>query len=354
VTRSATLWIAAVAGTLAAGAWQRRTGPSYPFRTQVPLGAAGLRVSLPRSHPTSADASVTLPAPHAGMTGTLFWRRYPTSEPFTAVPLRGGGGTLAAALPAQPPAGKVEYYLMLTADSARVRVPSEAGETVILRFQGRVPLLVLVPHIAAMFLAMLLGLRAGLGAALEPRGHGTLTILTLVTLTLGGFILGPVTQKYAFDAFWTGVPFGWDLTDNKTLVAWIGWATASLAVMRRWQGARGLVVAASAVMIVIFAVPHSLRGSQLDYTRKPSPPPEAVGPQREGLYSTASTKQVAAIVTMTGPLSRPSAAAAYVPSTVESTATAIETVNMPVRLRASRRAVAAGMMTSDPINSTPR
>jgi hypothetical protein len=39
-------------------------------------------------------------------------------------------------------------------------------------------------------------------------------------------ILGPVVQYYAFGEFWTGVPFGWDLTDNKTLVAVIFWALA--------------------------------------------------------------------------------------------------------------------------------
>ena len=38
------------------------------------------------------------------------------------------------------------------------------------------------------------------------------------TLGLGGMILGPIVQKYAFGAYWTGIPFGHDLTDAKNLV----------------------------------------------------------------------------------------------------------------------------------------
>jgi hypothetical protein len=255
--------------TVVAAAWQRLSGPSYPYRTRIALGGGSVRISLPKTHVTGASARVSVPAP-GGAGGTIWWRRFPTAEPFAALPLRAAGGTLSAELPAQPPAGKVEYYLELTAGGGSVRVPSGAGETVILRFHGPVPGTALIPHIAVMFLAMLLGVRAGLAAAFEDGRHPSLTVVALATLTLGGLILGPITQKYAFGAYWTGVPFGWDFTDNKALVAWIGWAVAAVAVLRRWRGARWLVVLASFVMIAAYAVPHSLQGSQLDYTPKPS------------------------------------------------------------------------------------
>jgi hypothetical protein len=265
--RSTTLWIAALAATIAAAAWQRRSGPSYPHRTQIPLADAVVPLTLPRSHPTTSAAPVVVPARGGVEGGTLLWRRYPTTEPFAAVPLRRRGGTLEADLPAQPPAGKVEYYLELTAGAERVRVPAGAGETVTLRFVGPVPAIVLIPHIAVMFLAMLLGARAGLAAAFESGRHGSLALATLAALTLGGLILGPITQKYAFGAYWTGVPFGWDFTDNKSLVAWVGWVVAAIAVLQRRHAARWLVALAALVMMAAYAVPHSLRGSQLDYTR---------------------------------------------------------------------------------------
>ena len=45
-------------------------------------------------------------------------------------------------------------------------------------------------------------------------------------------ILGPLTQYYAFGALWTGFPFGIDLTDNKTLIALIGWIIAAFMLKR--------------------------------------------------------------------------------------------------------------------------
>ena len=75
---------------------------------------------------------------------------------------------------------------------------------------------------------------------------------------------GPIVQYYAFNELWTGIPFGWDLTDNKTLIALIFWI---LAVVMNRKKERPLYVAlASFVLLLVFSIPHSLFGSQLDYT----------------------------------------------------------------------------------------
>lgn len=271
VTTSVKLWIAAVFLTVFAAGWQRRTGPSYPFRTAIAVGGTELPVRLSRSNPTSSGARIAVPTPAGVAGGTLYWRRYPTSDPFTALPLQSEGTELVATLPIQPPAGKVEYYLELQAGAEPVRVPAKADETVILRYHGQVPPVVLIPHIVVMFLAMLIGVRAGLAAVFDAPEHRRLALIALAGLTLGGLILGPITQKYAFGAFWTGVPWGWDLTDNKTLLMWLGWAVAGVAVVRQSRATRWLVVFATVLMVAVYLVPHSLRGSQLDYTSKPVP-----------------------------------------------------------------------------------
>jgi cbb3-type cytochrome oxidase subunit 1 len=76
---------------------------------------------------------------------------------------------------------------------------------------------------------------------------------------IGGFILGPLVQKLSFGVFWTGFPLGLDLTDNKTLIAFIGWLAALIA---GWRGkpARGWVLGASILMLVVYFIPHSLLG----------------------------------------------------------------------------------------------
>jgi len=90
------------------------------------------------------------------------------------------------------------------------------------------------------------------------------SLITFVLLLLGGMILGPIVQKYAFGEFWTGVPFGWDLTDNKTLIAFIAWIIALIVNRRKFHP--GYIIAAALITLIIFSIPHSMFGSQLNPT----------------------------------------------------------------------------------------
>jgi hypothetical protein len=72
-------------------------------------------------------------------------------------------------------------------------------------------------------------------------------------------------QKFAFGAFWTGFPFGADLTDNKTMVALIGWIIALIAG-RKSKSPRSWYLGAAILLLVVFLIPHSLLGSELDYS----------------------------------------------------------------------------------------
>ena len=77
-----------------------------------------------------------------------------------------------------------------------------------------------------MFIAMLLSTAAGLEALSGGKYSYRLTLWTSGLLFIGGMILGPVVQKFAFGEFWTGIPWGFDLTDNKTLIAMVAWGVA--------------------------------------------------------------------------------------------------------------------------------
>jgi hypothetical protein len=121
-----------------------------------------------------------------------------------------------------------------------------------------------------MFFAMLIGVRTALGALVHPAGIRTWAWITLGLMTAGGMILGPMVQKYAFGAYWTGWPLGTDLTDNKTLAMWLAWVAAVLILWKRpapgdWAG-RGAVLLATLVMMVVYLIPHSVRGSELDWS----------------------------------------------------------------------------------------
>jgi hypothetical protein len=263
---AAALWIAALLLMAGAAAWQRLTGPTHPKRGRTAVAGEDVRWRLLRSAVSGEPLMVSVPAP-AGATGAVHFRRFPLDEPFTEVAMSREGGLLVGLLPTQPPAGKLEYYVTLAAGGGPVRIPD--GEPVVMRFKGDVPAGVLVPHVVAMFLSMLIGVRAALAALLGREEARRYAWGALVGITVGGLVLGPIVQKYAFGAYWTGWPFGEDLTDNKTLAMWLAWVVAVAVLARRREPgdrvARWTVVAACLVTIAVYLVPHSLRGSQLDY-----------------------------------------------------------------------------------------
>jgi hypothetical protein len=262
------LWIAALALMLAAAVWQRLTGPTHPRRGTAVVAGQEVRWRLLRSSVSGQPFMVVVPAPQ-DVTGAVQYRRYPTGEPFREVAMSREGGTLVALLPSQPPAGKLEYSVVLATPSGLVRVPE--GEPIVMRFKGDVPALLLIPHVVTMFLSMLIGIRAALAAALGRPESRRYAWVAVVGIAIGGLVLGPIVQKYAFGAYWTGWPFGTDLTDDKTLGMWLAWVAAVVVLERRREPrdrvARGTTIAAALVMIAVYLVPHSLRGSELDYSK---------------------------------------------------------------------------------------
>jgi len=271
VKRSSVLWTLTIILTLSSALWQRMSGPSYPVRFKQDLAGVEVSGKLQRTHSITGDLPVSIrvgaeDAPDPQVAGTVIWRRYPTDDAWQRMPMTFEAGRLVSALPKQGMAGKVEYSVELAKDGQRFRVPDD--EAAVARFKGDVPSTVLIIHIALMFFGMAWSTRAGLAALVcgaDLRRH---TLVALALLTVGGFVLGPVVQKYAFDAYWTGWPLGEDLTDNKLAAAVLAWALAAW----RTRGAddsrspgRWWAVAAMLIVFVIFSIPHSLHGSTLDY-----------------------------------------------------------------------------------------
>ena len=264
--RPALLWIAAFLLMAGAAVWQRLTGPTHPTRVHAEVAGQDVRFRLLRSAVSGEPFLVSVPAPEA-VSGVVRYRRFPTSEPFQDVAMRREGGVLVALLPTQPPAGKLEYAVVLSSAGREVPVPAEGP--VVMRFKGDVPAGVLVPHVVFMFFGMMIGVRATLAAAFARPETRRYAWVTVVLIGIGGLVLGPIVQKYAFGAYWTGWPFGEDLTDNKTLAMWLAWVVAVWVLGKRRdpadRRARWTVAAAAAVMLAVYVIPHSMRGSQLDY-----------------------------------------------------------------------------------------
>jgi len=197
-----------------------------------------------------------------GAVAIFRYKRFKSFDEWTAVEVYPENGSIKLAVPSQPAAGKVEYQLALLYKDKSYPL---TDEPVIIRFKGSVPDFVLIPHIIFMFLAMVLSLRTGIEALLNRPHTFRLTSITLLLLFFGGLIFGPIVQKYAFDAYWTGWPWGTDLTDNKTIVAFLFWLTAWIVLYRKRQN-RVWPIVAMVVMLAVYLIPHSMLGSELDYT----------------------------------------------------------------------------------------
>ena len=215
------IWIIAIIITLASAIYQRKTGPTYPKNIEINLLNTDINFKLPRSNDTGEDCLVEIPVTDTSVHGVLYYKRFPLNEAYTSVNFIQQDDKLIAYLPSQPPAGKLEYYVSLTKNDAQ----KDTGHAVI-RFKGSVPAWALIPHILFIFAAMLISNVAGLFAGFKINKHIFYGNLAFILLLLGGMIFGPIVQYYAFGEAWTGVPFGWDLTDNKTLIAFIFWLMA--------------------------------------------------------------------------------------------------------------------------------
>ena len=258
------LWVLAVAIMLVTAVYQRRTGPTYPVSGAAQIGTQTVKFSLPRSYDGPEDAQVRMEVPSPEITGFMEFRRYRSHDEWGRQPMTRDGQFLISRIPHQPVAGKVLYRIVLSADG-QTTVPL-TPDPLIIRFRDPVPVWVLVPHVLCMFIALLFASRAGLEDwANRPRSY-TYSVLTVIALGIGGIILGPLMQKYAFHAYWTGWPLGTDLTDNKTAVALLLWVVAFWRLKRRPES-RGWAIAALILMLVVYYIPHSVLGSELDYTR---------------------------------------------------------------------------------------
>ena len=249
-------WCIAIIITLFLSIYQRMTGPTYPKRVTVELNGESYKVKLPRSG-VQHDEVVTLKDIPAGAELQLHYRRYPTKDDYTTVDFTWSDGQWQAALPVQPVAGKLQYYLTVNGQKYL------ADEPVVIRFRNDVPAGILIPHILLMFGAMLFAVYTLL-LVVTGKPYRRWLKITMGTLFVGGFILGPLVQHAAFGPWWAGFPYGTDLTDNKTLLSFLVFL-AALATLR-WKYNKWVVCLAVLFMVVIFSIPHSALGSEYDYT----------------------------------------------------------------------------------------
>lgn len=259
-------WLLAFIITAASAFYQRMTGPTHPVRGKAALSNGEVSFKLPRSAEIGSDCEVGLEVSDGEVAGRLLYQRFKTDDPWTEVAMARQEKRLVGFLPKQPMAGKLAYKVVLNDRGKDISLSGDEG--IVIRFKGHVPMALLLAHILVIFAAMLFSTRAGIAALDRKSDPRRLAVWTAVLFFAGGFILGPLMQKFAFDSWWTGFPLGRDLTDSKTLFAMLAWLVA-LVAGRGGRTNRVWVLAASVLTLVVFLIPHSLLGSELRHTGKP-------------------------------------------------------------------------------------
>ncbi len=257
------LWVIAIVLTFGLVIYQRSTGPTYPVRGKVTIGGEVVKYKLIRTFGGDQDALVEIHADNKDIHGSITQKRYKSFDDWSTSEMNREEGRLVAVIPNQPPAGKVEYTITLHNNGIDYILNEEPA---VIRFKGVVPMAVLAPHIFFMFFSLLFGLRVGLELFFRRVDTKYYTGVVVVALFFGGLILGPVVQKYAFDAYWTGWPFGHDLTDNKTLFMFIFWVIAWFVLRKKPQNRLWPLIAVIA-MLMVYLIPHSVLGSEIDHTK---------------------------------------------------------------------------------------
>jgi hypothetical protein len=263
------LWVLALVLMAIIVIYQRATGPTYPKKGKVELQGSEVKFSLLRSHNVGMNAPVSIEAKDKDILGKIKLKRYPSHDEWSEFNLKRDGDYLVSELPEQAPAGKVMYHVSVGKDYENLT--DLTPEPIVLRYKGFVPDWILYPHILLMILSFAFAMRVAIEAAFKRDNVLNLSYFTLAFFAIGGLILGPIVQKYAFGAFWTGWPFGksilhfGDLTDNKTIASVLIWVIAIFR-MRKHPNQTWWAWLATVVMIIVYLIPHSMLGSEIDFT----------------------------------------------------------------------------------------
>ena len=93
---SAVLWILAVVIMFAAADYQEKTGPTKEYKGSFSSGGEEISYALLRSGNTDQDAPILVPNPGGRLDGRLFFKRFPTDDPFSPIPMESVAGELIA------------------------------------------------------------------------------------------------------------------------------------------------------------------------------------------------------------------------------------------------------------------
>ena len=131
------LWVLAFLLTAFTAVYQHKTGPTYRLRGEAEINNTDISYKLARSHESTSDCEINISVPNPDIKGYVVYKKHKTTELWTQIPMARQGNSLIAYLPKEPPAGKLDYKVILTFPEGKLSLTGE--KPVVIRFKGEVP-----------------------------------------------------------------------------------------------------------------------------------------------------------------------------------------------------------------------
>jgi len=188
-----------------------------------------------------------------------------------------------ASIPVHPKGVKAWYFLeavsLREGGEVKVTLPKRSSgqvKPIRLKFEGKVPSYVVIPHVLCIFGAIFFATLTLLSAIDLKKGRATLRNSvklcagTILLLFIGFFPFGWAMNYFAFGVLWEAFPFGWDVTDDKSQIMLLFWLFTLFTVKGTLLGKgerknlvsdRGFVtwvIVSFIATILILGIPHSL------------------------------------------------------------------------------------------------
>lgn len=172
--------------------------------------------------------------------------------------------------------GERNYYYLEAENGKgnRVVLPESADDTFDseydyfqIRYEGKATFILLLAHIMLMIMAFFLLIHALyyamnylLTGERETAIFRSVNIAT-ITFFITGFPIGCVIEKQVLGNYWEGIPFGWDITDSKTLIILVIWVILIWLQSKKKISVRNYakwVIINTIITIGLFMLPHSI------------------------------------------------------------------------------------------------
>jgi len=206
-----------------------------------------------------------------GLSAVAFYSKE-IGGPYTVDTLVQTADGFTGVLPVLPKGQKWFYHIDMIKDGASAgRFPAEGDQFI--KFKAHVPPYIIIPHIICMFATIFFGLMTVFTAFDIKKGVENLAksvryaLWTVIAVFIGGFPLGYWVAYVAFGQGWSGIPIGWDITDNKTVIIFLLWLITLILARDGLKGRKMaisnrtyqiLTVASLVISVILFMVPHSI------------------------------------------------------------------------------------------------